>query len=117
MMPTANLVDRLAGHRTIGAAPREELSWLAAHGVLRQMQAGQVLTAKGTPPAGLFVVLSGSFAMSVDRGAGPRKIMEWREGDVMGLLPYSRVAGPPGDSVAQEAVRNSAAACATRSVN
>jgi signal transduction histidine kinase len=28
--------------------------------------------------------------------------MEWRAGDVMGLLPYSRVAGPPGDSVAQE---------------
>jgi signal transduction histidine kinase len=103
MMPTANLVDRLAGHRTIRAAPREELSWLAAHGTLRQMQAGQVLTAKGTRPIGLFVVLAGSFTMSVDRGAGPRKIMEWREGDVMGLLPYSRVAGPPGDAVAQEA--------------
>ena len=102
MMPAGNLVDRLAGHRTIGAAPREELSWLACHGTLRQMQAGEVLTAKGTRPAGLFVVLSGSFTMSVDRGAGPRKIMEWREGDVMGLLPYSRVAGPPGDSVAQE---------------
>jgi signal transduction histidine kinase len=47
------------------------------------------------------MVLSGSFSMSVDRGAGPRKIMEWREGDVMGMLPYSRVTGPPGDSVAQ----------------
>ena len=101
-MPSADLVDRLAGHRTVGAAPREELTWLACHGVLRQLHAGQVLTAKGTPPAGLFVVLSGSLAMSVDRGTGPRKIMEWREGDVTGLLPYSRVTGPPGDSVAQE---------------
>ena len=89
-MPAADLVDRLAGHKTVGAAPREELTWLASHGGLRQLQAGQVLTAKGTPPAGLFVVLSGSLAMSVDRGAGPRKIMEWREGDVTGLLPYSR---------------------------
>jgi signal transduction histidine kinase len=102
MMPAANLVDRLAGHKTVGAAPREELTWLASRGILRQMHPGQVLTAKGTRPEGLFVVLSGSFTMSVDRGAGPRKIMEWREGDVMGLLPYSRVAGPPGDSVAQE---------------
>jgi len=41
--------------------------------------------------------------MFVDRGAGPRKIMEWRAGDVTGVLPYSRVSAPPGDSVAQEA--------------
>ncbi len=99
---TGNLLDRLAGHRTVGAAPREELTWLACHGVLRQLHPGHVLTAKGTRPQGLFVVLSGSFSMSVDRGSGPRKIMEWREGDVMGLLPYSRVSGPPGDAVAQE---------------
>lgn len=66
------------------------------------MHAGQVLTAKGTRPSGLFIVLAGSFTMSVDRGSGPRKVMEWRDGEVMGLLPYSRVAGPPGDSVAQE---------------
>src|SRR5690348_8776274 len=102
MTPEPDLVDRLARHRTVGAAPRQELAWLASRGTLRQMHPGQVLTAKGTRPSGLFVVLSGSFTMSVDRGAGPRKMMEWREGDVMGLLPYSRVAGPPGDSVAQE---------------
>jgi signal transduction histidine kinase len=102
MNTTTNLVDRLAEHRTLGSAPREELAWLASHGFLRQMQSGQVLTAKGTPPEGLFVVLSGSFSMSVDRGAGPRKVMEWRAGEVMGALPYSRVSGPPGDSVAQE---------------
>lgn len=101
-IPAANLVERLAAHRTLGAAPREELNWLASRGVLRQMHSGQVLTAKGTRPDGLFVVLSGSFSMSVNRGAGPRKIMEWRAGDVMGLLPYSRLAGPPGDSVAEE---------------
>jgi signal transduction histidine kinase len=102
MTPATNLADRLAGHRTVGSAPREELIWLASQGNLRQLQPGQVLTAKGSRPQGLFLVLSGAFSMSVDRGAGPRKIMEWREGDVMGLLPYSRVSGPPGDSVAQE---------------
>ena len=101
-MPAEDLADRLARHKIVGAAPREELTWLASHGILRQMHTGQVLTPKGTRPRGLFVVLSGSFTMFVDRGAGPRKIMEWREGDVMGLLPYSRVAGPPGDAVAQE---------------
>src|SRR6185369_2730191 len=101
-MTAANLVDRLTAHKALGAAPREELAWLASHGILRQLNTGDVLTVKGVRPEGLFVVLAGRFDMFVDRGAGPRKIMEWREGDVTGLLPYSRVTSPPGDSVAQE---------------
>lgn len=101
-MTSADLIDRLAEHKTLGSAPREELAWLASHGTLRQLDAGDILTAKGSQVAGLFVVLSGRLAMMVDRGAGPHKIMEWREGDVTGLLPYSRLVSPPGDAVAQE---------------
>ena len=99
---TTDLVDRLAEHKTLGKAPREELAWLASHGSLRQLDAGQVLSSKGAKVEGLFVVLSGRVAIFVDRGAGLHKIMEWREGDVAGLLPYSRLVSPPGDSVAQE---------------
>src|SRR6185437_574071 len=101
-MTEGNLVDRLAEHKTVGVAPRKELEWLASRGVLRELKAGDVLTAKGTQVEGLFVLLSGHLAMMVDRGAGPHKIMEWREGDVTGMLPYSRIVSPPGDSVAQE---------------
>ncbi len=101
-MTATDLVDRLAEHKTVGAAPREELAWLAAHASLRQLQAGDVLTAKGARVEGLFVVLSGRIAIFVDRGAGPQKVMEWREGDVTGMLPYSRLVTPPGDTVAQE---------------
>jgi hypothetical protein len=39
----------------------------------------------------------------VDRGAGPKKVMEWRAGDVTGMLPYSRLTAPPGDVKAEEA--------------
>ena len=101
-MTEPDLVDRLAAHKTIGGAPREELAWLAAHGFLRHLNAGEVLTAKNATVEGLFVVLSGHIAIFVDRGAGLHKIMEWREGDVTGLLPYSRLVSPPGDTVAQE---------------
>jgi signal transduction histidine kinase len=101
-MTKMDLIDRLAGHKTLGAVPREELAWLIKHGSLRQLQAGDVLTAKGTKVEGLFIFLSGRIAMSVDRGAGPHKIMEWRGGEVGGMLPYSRLVSPPGDSVAQE---------------
>ena len=83
-MTATDLVDRLAAHRTLGAAPREELAWLAAHGSIRQMNTGDVLTAKDEAAEGLFAVLSGRITISVDRGDGPHTIMEWREGDVTG---------------------------------
>ena len=102
-MTERDLLGQLTEHKTLGAAPREELEWLASHGVLRQLNAGDVLTTKGAQVEGLFVVLSGHLAMIVDRGAGPQKIMDWRGGDVTGVLPYSRIVSPPGDSVAQEA--------------
>ena len=97
-----DLVDRLAGHRTLGAAPREELEWLASHGSLRRLSEGDVLTRRGLPVEGLFVVLSGHVAIHLDRGTGRNKIVEWRDGDVAGILPYSRLVAPPADSVAQE---------------
>ena len=101
-MTAPDLVERLAAHKTIGAAPREELAWLASHGSLRHLDAGEILSTKGAPVTGLFIVLTGYIAMFVDRGAGRHKVMEWRDGDVTGMLPYSRLVSPPGDAVAQE---------------
>ncbi len=97
-----DLIDRLAEHKTLGAAPREELAWLAAHGAQRKLGAGEVLSHKGMQVEGLYVVLSGHVSLSVDRGSGPQKMIEWRTGDVSGVLPYSRLMSPPGDAIAQE---------------
>jgi hypothetical protein len=36
------------------------------------------------------------------RDAEREKAFRWRAGDVAGMLPYSRLVSPPGDSVAQE---------------
>jgi signal transduction histidine kinase len=102
MSSSTDLVDRLAAHRTLGAAPREELQWLAARGVLRRLAEGEVVSAKDVPVEGMFVVLTGHLAIFVDRGGGRHKAMEWRAGDVAGMLPFSRLVSPPGDSVAQE---------------
>jgi signal transduction histidine kinase len=101
-MTAADIVDRLANHKTIGNAPRPELEWLAAHGAVRYMNTGDVLTPKGKTVEGLFIVLSGRISISVDRGTGLRKIMEWRGGDVTGMLPYSRLVTPPADTIAEE---------------
>jgi signal transduction histidine kinase len=101
-MTAIDLVDRLANHRIVGAAPREELEWLAARGTVRRLEPGDSLSEKGVPVEGLFVILSGRIALFVDRGSGPQKLTEWREGDVTGLLPYSRLVAAPGRSVVQE---------------
>jgi signal transduction histidine kinase len=101
-MTTTDLVEQLAAHNTVGAAPRRELEWIAVHGTIRHLEKGAVMTAHGTDIEGLFVVLSGRIAIYVDRGSGTNKVMEWRAGDVTGLLPYSRLITPPGDTVAQE---------------
>jgi signal transduction histidine kinase len=102
-MTTPDLVDRLAQHKVLAAAPREELAWLAAHGTLRLLHEGEQLSTKGSPVLGMFVMFSGRYALFVDRGAGPQKLLEWGGQDVTGALPYSRVAGAPGNSFALEA--------------
>jgi len=98
----AGLIERLAAHRTLGAAPREQLAWVAEHGELREYPVGLTLFRTGERLAELFVVLSGRFSIHVQRGAGWRKVMEWRGGDVSGLLPYSRMTSTPGDSRTEE---------------
>ena len=101
-MPPTDLIDRLTEHKALGASPRAELEWLASHGSLRRLNEGDLLSARGVPVSGLFVVLTGRIAIYLDRGAGRHKLIEWRGGDVAGMLPYSRLVNPPGDSVAQE---------------
>jgi signal transduction histidine kinase len=101
-LSTPSLFQRLSAHRTVGAVPENEIAWVAAHGVLRHLDAGGVLTSKDGQVDGLHIVLDGHLSIHVDRGAGRRKIMEWRSGDITGLMPYSRLVSPPGDVVAEE---------------
>jgi len=99
---SVDLVDRLGDHALLRDVPREQIAWVAAHGRLRQLAAGEVLYARGDTVEGANLVLSGHLAIHVDRGAGRRKVMEWRGGDVSGVLPYSRLVAIPGDVVAEE---------------
>ena len=97
-----DLLDRLTKHKGLSAAPREELTWLAAHGTVRRLEEGGILSPQGVPVEGMFVILSGRIAIFVDRGSGPHKLSEWQGGDISGLLPYSRLGAPPGRSLVLE---------------
>jgi signal transduction histidine kinase len=101
-MMARDLIDRLAEHRTLGAAPRTELQWLIAHGSMRQLNTCDTLSRKDHPVEALYIVLSGRLALFVDRGSGPNKAVEWHTGDVTGVLPYSRLVTPPGNVLALE---------------
>jgi signal transduction histidine kinase len=101
-MKTEELVDLMASHRTIGKAPREELVWIAEHGTLRHLQQGEVVSRQTEVVDGLHIVLTGRMSIYVNRGTGLRKIMEWQAGDVTGILPYSRMTTPPGDTIVEE---------------
>jgi len=106
--PSAELLDRLRSHRALAQVPENELSWLAAHGVLRRFEVGEFVLRKGrdfeSAGIGLEVVLSGRLAVYRDRGAGRRKVMEWKEGDFTGVLPFSRMKTSRGDTVAESAL-------------
>jgi signal transduction histidine kinase len=101
-MADADLVDRLATLGNLAAIPRAELEWLVQHGEAEKHEAGSVLAPKGAPIEKLWVVLSGGIAVRVDRGAGPRRVTGWGPGEVSGMLPFSRMTGPPGDNYLEE---------------
>jgi len=101
-MSEPSLLDRLLQHRTLGVVPRAELEWIAARGEVHHLAPGDILTATTGEVAGLWIVLDGRLSIRIDRGAGPRKVMEWQAGDLTGLLPYSRLKAPPAAVIADE---------------
>jgi len=98
----SDLLTRLTAHRTVGTAPRAELEWLVAHGTVRTFEPGEMIARKGEPVESLFVILKGRLSHLTDPGGTWRKVMDWRDGDVTGQLPYSRLAKAPGNSVIDE---------------
>ena len=100
-MDSPTLLERLAAHRTLGAVPREQLEWLAAHGYEHTLEPGEIL-----PPApGRWRVCTlpwRSSARSRRQRGRPRIVMEWHGGDVTGVPPVARIRKPPGNVVAEE---------------
>ena len=108
--PPPDIIDRLREHRTVGSAPLPELEWLVAHGQLRRAEPGEYMTRKGQKvedgELGLEIVLRGSLSTLADRGAGPRKVMDWHAGDVTGILPFSRLRTVQTNSIVDSEIES-----------
>jgi signal transduction histidine kinase len=96
------LLDKLTHHRALADAPVDELRWLVERGEFNQVSRGALYFRKGERAEFLWIVLTGHLAIYVDRGLGPRRVLEWRSGDVGGHMPYSRLVNSPGDVIALE---------------
>jgi signal transduction histidine kinase len=94
---TPGIVDRLTTHRLLGEMPRGELEWLAEHGTVLFFPAGAIIARKGDPLTHLYVVLAGSFVMSLELASGRTALLETHAGDVTALLPYTRATSIVGD--------------------
>jgi signal transduction histidine kinase len=103
-MADPGLVDTLANVRLLNNVPRAELEWLADHGEIERYESGFVFRPHDQIIPGLALVLSGSLAIHVERMGIHRRVMQWHAGDLTGLLPYSRMQNPPGDTVVHEDV-------------
>lgn len=96
------IVGRLLSEPNLAWLPRGEAEWLVSHGRLETWEAGSVIGPAGRRIETLWIILSGHIAVDVDRGAGPRRVIDWKAGEVSGMLPYSRMTAPPGDNRMQE---------------
>jgi len=96
------LRERLRAHRTLAEAPQAELDWLLAHGRLERYEVGHHPVRKGESVAGMYVMLKGRLTHYRDQGGVPRKVVDWGEGDVTGVLPYSRLGAASGTTVVDE---------------
>jgi signal transduction histidine kinase len=97
-----HLIDRLASLSNLAGIPRKELEWLVEHGQFAVYELGTVIGPKGKRVDYLWIIVSGKISIRVDRGVGPRLVTEWETGEVSGMLPYSRMSGPPGDNYIAE---------------
>jgi len=92
------IIELLLAHRTLGAAPRPELEWLADHGTLRDYEVGDVFVDPTMVPTEMIIIFEGDGSVFVERSGEKKKFMEWHAGDVTGMLPYSRMKRAPGVS-------------------
>jgi len=102
-MKENNLINRLAAVLShLEEIPHEELEWLVTNGKFEVFENGTLIAPKGKHMDKLSIILSGYIAVKRDYGTGPRQIAKWGVGEVIGMLPYSRMTGSNSDIYLEE---------------
>jgi signal transduction histidine kinase len=69
----------------------DALQWLASHMQVEQLAPGELHFRAGSPADRMFIVLEGELRSQDEGGADTGRVYIWRQGQVTGMLPYSRL--------------------------
>lgn len=70
---------------------------------------GEMLLSDGELVHKMWILLSGHVSFHGGRGAVRGKLMDWYGGDIIGMLPYSRLKASPGEAFVEEEIATLAA--------
>lgn len=82
--------------------PEWQLAWFSDHGEKIDLAPGDLMFKQGQPPEFMFIVVKGTIQRYEEVGGQRLLVATTRQGEVTGMLPYSRMAHYPGDTVAAE---------------
>jgi signal transduction histidine kinase len=94
--------DELRGVLILEGLPEETLAWLSDHGEKIELAPGDRMFARGQPADFMFVVVRGAVQRYEEIGGQSLLVATTRQGEVTGMLPYSRMTHYPGYTVATE---------------
>ncbi len=97
--------DELRTVDILEGLPEEQLSWLSAHGEKIDLAPGDRMFERGQPSDFMFIVVRGAIPRYEEIGGQWLVVATTRQGEVTGMLPYSRMTHYPGYTVAAEASR------------
>ncbi|MHC4429557.1 MAG: sensor histidine kinase [Planctomycetota bacterium] len=95
--------DELRTVTILEGLPEEALAWLADHGEKIELAPGDRLFERGQPADFMFVVVGGTIQRFEEIGGQWLPVATTRQGEVTGMLPFSRMTHYPGNTVATEA--------------
>jgi signal transduction histidine kinase len=83
--------------------PDETLQWILDKSRVKTYEADEVITKTGDSIDDMWILLSGRYDFYWDTNGQLNYIKSWRQGDIGGLLPYSRMKSSPGYTISIQA--------------
>jgi len=79
--------------------PDETLQWIIDRSELHEFDADEILVKTGDPIDEMWIIVTGGYDFYMDTNGQLTYTVSWGEGDIAGLLPYSRMKTSPGYAI------------------
>ncbi|PHI19130.1 histidine kinase [Lewinellaceae bacterium SD302] len=96
---TSELVAKLASFEVFANVEPEPLEWLVRRSTCRVIPKGEYIFREGDTVDHLQVIMKGKYVLRYERKGRKRELGIWGEGQVTGVLPFSRMTESGADSV------------------